>query len=37
LAPRVRAGANMGWLGAHGSVRDLATVTNEAVGTSAVN
>jgi hypothetical protein len=26
----------MGWLGAHGSVRDLATVTNEAVGTSAV-
>jgi hypothetical protein len=36
LAPRVGAGANMGWLSAHGSVRDLAAVTNEAVGTSAV-
>jgi len=36
LAPRVRAGANMGRLRAHGSIGDLAAVSNEAVGTSAV-
>jgi len=36
LAPRVRAGANMGRLIAHDSIRNLAAVPNQPVGTSAV-